>query len=224
VGSAIGQVLPLAIGVALSPIPIIAVVLMLVTPRARTNGPAFVLGWLVGLGGVGAIVLGVANPAGASDDGQPATGASVLKLALGVLLLAAALREWRRRPRGEEEPPMPKWMGALDAFGPGKAAGAGVLLSGLNPKNLVLAAGAAAAIAGTGIPTGQQVVAYAVFAVIGTLGVGAPVAIYFAMGARSRELLESLKAWMAHYNAAIMATLLLIIGAKLIGDGISGLS
>jgi hypothetical protein len=50
VGEAIGQSLPLAIGVALSPIPIIAVVLMLTTPRARADGPAFVLGWLVGLG------------------------------------------------------------------------------------------------------------------------------------------------------------------------------
>jgi hypothetical protein len=47
-GEAIGQSLPLAIGVALSPVPIIAVVLMLTT--ARANGPAFVLGWLVGLG------------------------------------------------------------------------------------------------------------------------------------------------------------------------------
>ncbi|HUK72944.1 MAG TPA: GAP family protein [Streptosporangiaceae bacterium] len=48
-GQAIGGSLPLAIGIALSPIPIIAVVLMLTTPRARANGPAFVLGWLLGL-------------------------------------------------------------------------------------------------------------------------------------------------------------------------------
>ncbi len=48
-GEAIGQVLPLAIGVALSPVPIIAVVLMLGTPKAASNGPAFVLGWIVGL-------------------------------------------------------------------------------------------------------------------------------------------------------------------------------
>jgi Sap, sulfolipid-1-addressing protein len=45
---AIGQVLSLGVGVALSPVPIIAVVLMLGTPRARTNGPAFVLGWVIG--------------------------------------------------------------------------------------------------------------------------------------------------------------------------------
>jgi hypothetical protein len=37
---AIGDLLPSAVGVALSPIPIIAVILILATPRARSNGPA----------------------------------------------------------------------------------------------------------------------------------------------------------------------------------------
>ncbi|HMI71204.1 MAG TPA: GAP family protein, partial [Solirubrobacteraceae bacterium] len=54
---AIGQVLSLGVGVALSPVPIIAVVLMLGTPRARTNGPAFLVGWILGLGLIGTIAL-----------------------------------------------------------------------------------------------------------------------------------------------------------------------
>ena len=74
-GEAVGQILPLAVGVALSPVPIIAVILMLVTPQARVNGPAFVLGWLVGLGAVGVIVLALASPVDATDDGKPATWA-----------------------------------------------------------------------------------------------------------------------------------------------------
>jgi Sap-like sulfolipid-1-addressing protein len=45
---AIGGSLPLAVGIALSPIPIIAVVLMLTSRRARVNGPAFVAGRLAG--------------------------------------------------------------------------------------------------------------------------------------------------------------------------------
>jgi len=52
-GKAIGGSLPLAVGIALSPIPIIAVVLMLTSRRARVNGPVFVLGWLAGLAIVG---------------------------------------------------------------------------------------------------------------------------------------------------------------------------
>jgi hypothetical protein len=192
-GEAIGQSLPLAVGVALSPVPIIAVVLMLTTARARANGPAFLLGWLVGLGIVGAIVLALAGPGGASEEGQPAAWVSWLKLLLGLGLVLVAVRQFRGRPRGDEEAPLPKWMGAIDRFGPGQALGGGAALAGANPKNLLLAVAAAAAIAQTGIPGGQQAVAYAVFAVIGTLGVGAPVGIYLALGERSAELLGRLK-------------------------------
>jgi threonine/homoserine/homoserine lactone efflux protein len=216
--------LSLAVGVALSPIPIIAVILMLVTPRARANGPAFVVGWLIGLAVVGTIVLLIASPSDANDNGEPATWVDVLKLVLGALLVLIALKQWRSRPHEGEEAPAPKWMGAIERFTPAKSLGAGVVLAGANPKNLLLSIGAAAAIAQTGISGGEQAVAYAVFAVIGTLGVAAPVAIYFVLGDRSGPILERLKDWMASNNAVIMAVLCLVIGAKLVGDAIAGFS
>jgi threonine/homoserine/homoserine lactone efflux protein len=220
-GQAIGQILPLAVGVAISPVPIIAVVLMLVTPRARANGLAFVVGWLAGLAVVGAIVLAIA-PDASTDSGGPKTWVSVLKLLLGLALVAMAAKQWRGRPRGDEEPPVPKWMGAIDAFTAPKAAGAGALLSALNPKNLLLAVAAATTIAQAGISGGEEAVVYLVFAVIATVGVAIPVVIYFAMGERAAELLHRLNGWMAHNNAVIMSVLLVVIGAKLIGDAISG--
>jgi len=223
-GQAIGGSLPLAVGITLSPVPIIAVVLMLTSQRAKVNGPVFVLGWLVGLGIVGAVVLAVAGPGGASKSGAPATWVSWVKIALGVLLLLVAARQFRSRPHGDEQPQMPKWMATIDKTTPPAALGLAAVLSGANPKNLLLAVGGAAAIAGTGISGGQQAIAYAVFAVIGTLGVGIPVVIYFAMGERSEKLLTGLKDWMSAHNAVIMTVLCLIIAAKLIGDGISGLA
>jgi threonine/homoserine/homoserine lactone efflux protein len=218
---AIGHVLSLGVGVALSPVPIIAVVLMLGTPRARSNGPAFVLGWIAGLAAVGAVVLLVSSGAGASEGGAPADWVGWLKLALGLLLLLVAARTWKVRPRGEREGELPKWMATIDGFAAPRALGFGALLSGVNPKNLVLTVGAAAAIAQTGVPAGEQAVALAVFILIGTLGPGIPVAIYFAMGERAARLLDGLKAWMASHNAAIMAVLCLLIGAKLIGDSLT---
>ncbi len=222
-GDAIGQMLPAAVGVAVSPMPIVAVVLMLVSRRGRANGPAFIVGWVLGLTILGAIVLGLSSGADASDGGEPATWVGVLKLVLGALLLLVGVRQWRGRPHGDEQPPAPKWMGALDTFTPVKAAGAGVLFSGLNPKNALLSIGAAAAIAGTGISAGSQAVAYGLFVVIATIGVGAPVVITFVLGDRSRHMLDTLKEWLAGNNAVIMAVLLLLLGVKLIGDGISAL-
>ena len=223
-GQAIGGSLPLAVGVALSPVAIIAVVLMLTTERARVNGPAFVLGWLIGLAVIGTIVLAIAKPADASSSGEPATWVSWLKIALGALLLRVALRQFRSRPRGEEQAALPKWMGAIDEFKPGAALGAGALLTALNPKNLLLTVGGAAAIAQTGISIGQQAIAFLIFAVISAIGVAVPVVIYFAIGKRSADLLAKLKDWMEQHNAVIMTVLCLIIGVKLIGDAISSLS
>ena len=134
------------------------------------------------------------------------------------------MRQFRGRPHAGEEPETPKWMAALDTFTPAKAAGAGALLSGLNPKNLLLAVAAAVAIAQTGIGGGEQAGAYAVFVVVATLGVGTPVALSIALGERARERLDRLERWMSQHNAAIMSVVLLILGVKLIGDAVSGFS
>jgi hypothetical protein len=70
----------------------------------------------------------------------------------------------------------------------------------------------------------EQVLVLVLFVLIATIGVATPLVIYFAMGARAPEILQRLKAWMTSHNAAIMAVLCLVIGAKLIGDSVSGFS
>jgi threonine/homoserine/homoserine lactone efflux protein len=224
VGDAIGQMLPIAVGIAVSPLPIVAVVLMLATPRGRVDGPAFVLAWIVGLAAIGAVVIAAVGGSAEADSGGTPEWVAGLKLGLGIVLLLLALKQWRDRPRGGAPAELPKWMRALDTFGPVKALGAGVALSLLNPKNLLLAIGGATVIAQAGLSAGQEAGALALFVAIATVGVAAPVVVYFAMGARSREVLDALKDWLARHNAAIMTVLLLVIGVKLIGDAISGFS
>lgn len=223
IGAAIGGSLPFALGVAVSPIPIIAVVLLLTTRRAAVNGTVFIAGWLTGLAVLGAIALSIAGPADASSSGAPATWVSWLKVALGAALILVAALQFRGRPGKGDRVELPKWLARVDDIKPLPAAGLG-LLAGLNPKNLLLAAGAAAEIAQTGISGAEQAIAYAVFALVGTLGVGTPVGIYLAMGARSEKPLSELKDWMAQNNTVIMAIICLIIGVKLIGDAITGLT
>ena len=103
---AIGDVLPLAIAAAISPFPIIGVVLMLVTPRGRVNGSMFILGWIAGLVVVGAIGLAIAGGSGASDHGSPSDTANLFQIGLGTALLVFAIRAWRKRPKADEEPTM----------------------------------------------------------------------------------------------------------------------
>jgi threonine/homoserine/homoserine lactone efflux protein len=222
VRQAIGNVLALAIAAAISPFPIIGVVLMLVTPRARTNGPIYVAGWLLGLAVLGTIGLTVASSAGASDHGSPSTTANVVQIVLGTALLIFAVRQWLKRPKPGSEPAMPAWMSRVDDFTPSKAATTGFVLSAVNPKNLILTLAAATTIAATNLPAADQVMAFIVYALIATIGVAIPIVIYFALGDRSKPVLENLKSWLAHHNAAIMAVIFLVIGAKVLGQGIAG--
>jgi threonine/homoserine/homoserine lactone efflux protein len=223
-GQAIGGMLPAAVGVAISPIPIIAEVLMLVSQRGRVNGPAYLGGQIFGVAAAGTVVLLIAGGVGATDDGEPAGWVAWLQLVLGIGLFALAARQWRGRPHGDGESPTPKWMDAIDDFTPAKAVGAGVVLSALNPKNLILTIAGMAAVVSAGIPADQEAVALVLFTVIGSLGVAIPVVIYFTLGERAEPLLERLKTWLARNNSVIMAVLLVVIGTKLLGDAIAGLS
>jgi hypothetical protein len=223
-GQAIGEILPLAVGVALSPVPIIAIILMLGTPRARSNAPAFALGWLLGLTIAGGVMLAIANGRAQEDGSGPATWVSILKLVIGVLFLLLAARTWHGRPRAGQEAAMPRWMRAIDRFTAVRSLVFGVVLSAVNPKNLALTIAAAAAIAQTGISTGEEIGALAVFIAIASLTILAPVVLYLALGARATAILEDVKGWMAAHNAAIMTVLLLVLGVKLIGDAIAGFS
>lgn len=223
-GDAIGQILAFGVGAGLSPLPIIGVILVLGTPRARVNGLAFLTGWLAGIAVVGTIVLIVSSGAGAGKDDTPAEWVSVLQLGLAVLLLAVAVRQWRGRPHEGEEAPMPAWAQKVNDFTPGRAGVLAFALAAVNPKNLLFVVGAAAAIARTGASTGSQAMAFAVFTVIASLGVGVPVVLYLTMSERSARILGELKAWMSVHNAAIMTTICLILAAKLAENGISGLA
>ena len=82
----IGELLPAAVAVALSPIPIVAIVLVLDSSRARRNGLAFAGGWVSGLTAVSVIVVLVASSA--SDPGSDAaTGISWVMAGIGLLFL-----------------------------------------------------------------------------------------------------------------------------------------
>ena len=216
---AIGELLPYAVGVALSPIPIIAVILMLDTPKARTNGPAFALGWIVGLTAAALIVLLISG--GSSDpDSTASDSVSWAQLAIGFVFLAMARRQWSSRPKDGAAPTMPKWMATIDQVTPVKALGLGVLLSGINPKNLALAAAAGAALAQAGLDAGGDALGIAVFVVLGSVTVVGAVVFYVIAPRAAAGPLASIKTFMSEHNSVIMMVILLLLGAKLIGSGL----
>ena len=218
---AVGEIVPLALGVAISPIPIIAAILMLLSPKAKGTSVGFLIGWVVGI-----VVVVTAFTLLSSllpdDDGADASApiAGTVKIVLGMLLLLIASKQWRGRPRGDVEPSLPDWMSAIDTMNAGKALGLGFLLSALNPKNLVMGAGAGVALGAAGLSGGQGAIAIAVFTLIAASTVAVPVIGYLVASERMAAPLESLRAWLLRENAVVMAVLLLVIGVVMIGKGI----
>jgi threonine/homoserine/homoserine lactone efflux protein len=221
-GQAIGTVLPLAVAIALFPVPVIAVVLLLGSQNGHAKGVAFAATWCLGLAAIGGIVLVFAGALDASDGGEPATWVDVLLLLLGLVVAALGIKQWRNRPRGGDGASTPGWMRAVDEFTLVKAAGAGFALTALNPKNLLLVAAAATEIAEFGLPAAHEAAALLAFVVLASMGVLTPVVIALVLGEGSHALLEGLRSWLSRYNAVIMTVLLLLIGAKLVGDAIKG--
>ena len=219
---AVGDLLPAAAAVALSPIPIVAIVLVLDSANARMNGPAFALGWVTGLAAVSALVVVIAGGAGdpASDA---ATGVQWGTTAIGVLFLGMAVQQWKKRPRAGETAKMPTWMASIGSVSAPKAALLGLTLSGANPKNLALTLAASASIAQANLDTTDTALAVAIFVAIGSLTVVGSVVFYLVAPRSAEGPLASIKQFMATNNATIMMVILLLLGAKFLGDGLAGI-
>ena len=217
-GAAIGDILGLAIGVAISPVPIIAVILMLFSKAAKRNSLAFLAGWLIGLLGAGMIVLALGI---SSSDGAPSTASGWIKIAIGALFLALGVKQWMGRPKKGETATTPGWMLSIDGFTAAKAFGIGVLLSGVNPKNLGLTIAAAATIGGGGLSSGDEVIVMVVFVLIASLTVAAPVILNLILGSKAEPALTEMKDWLTDNNATVMSVLFVVLGAKVLGAGIS---
>lgn len=223
-GKAIGEILPYALGAAISVVPIIAIILMLVTPKARANGMSFAGGFVLGLAVICVIAVALAGGSDFASSSGPTNTVSVIKLLLGLLLLFAASRQWRSRPKPGQQAAMPKWLSSIDHFTPARSFAIGAALSAVNPKNLAMSLAAGLSIAQAGLSTGQEAGTIVIYVLLASATIVGPLAVYMVMGQRAIEILTGWRTWLADNNATVMSVLLLVFAVLLIGQGISGLS
>ncbi|HVZ66746.1 MAG TPA: GAP family protein [Patescibacteria group bacterium] len=210
----IADILPYATAVALSPMPVAALILMLLSKKAKINSVAFTVGWIIGLAALVWLALYVI---GLSDqEVRHATGYSVktvIDVVLGLLLLFLAFMQFKNRQKKGQAPRVPKWMNAVEKFSPGKALVFGFLLATLNVKNTPMGITVGAAISDAGNKGLSVLIVYLVLAsctiTIPTLG-------FLIFGKSLKKPLTSLKEWLVNNNATIMFILFLILGVILI--------
>lgn len=222
-GQVIGELLPLALGIAISPVPIIAVILMLFSPRAGSTSVAFMVGWIAGIVVAVVIFLLLAGVLGDGSPGDPPAAASWIKLVLGLAFIALGILQWRKRPAPGTEPQLPGWMKAMSEFTAPKALGIGFVLSTINPKNLTMAIAAGVAIGSVGLSAGEQTVTVVVYTVIAASTVAVPVISYLVAAERMRDPLDRLRSWLEENNSTVMTVLLVVMGTVVFGKGLGGL-
>lgn len=217
----IGDVIPFAVGVALSPIPIIAVLLLVMAPVGATGGLVFLVARMLAFSALTAVFAWAADLI--DDAAGSTTPAAVLRLIVGAALVIGAVVKWHRRPRADEEPKLPGWMRSIDGMGAGAAFRLGLVLTVANPKELAFAAGAGFTIGGAMLGAPEMVIAGAIFVLLACVSVAVPVVAVLVGGERIAPVLADTRTWLVRNNAIVMAIVLLVIGAMLIGSGLSGL-
>ena len=220
---AIGELLPAALGIALNPFPIIAIVVLLAASPSRKSATAFACGWFLGLSALTSIAL-LATTSTDTAEGTTSDAVNVLQVLIGLALLWLAWRKWRGRPRRGDAVVAPKWMSRIDSLRPRQAFQLGVGLAAVNPKNFAFIVSAAASITDFADSARDTVVAGLVLVVLGSLAVLGLLAYSMVRGVDANEPLDSLKRFMLANNAVIIMVVLLFLGVKILGDGISNLA
>jgi threonine/homoserine/homoserine lactone efflux protein len=216
----LGQLIPLALVVAMSPLTIIpAIALVLQSDRARPAGLAFMSGWLIGLAATTAVFVQVPRLLDGLNRPAP-TWAAWVRIVVGIALIALGVWRWLTRHRVTRQP---AWLNRLGRLTP---AGAGAIAVGLilvNPKVLVMNAAAGLVIGTASLGVVGAWVAVAYYTVIAGSSVLVPILAYAVAGRRVDHQLERLKRWMERQHAVLMAGFLGVIGLLLVYTGIRAL-
>jgi threonine/homoserine/homoserine lactone efflux protein len=213
----LGQLIPLALVVAMSPLTIIPpIVLVLQSDRARPSSLAFMSGWLVGLAATTEVFVQVPRLLDGLNRPAP-TWAAWVRIAVGIALVALGVWRWLTRHRFSKQP---AWLTRLGSMTPVAAGAIGVGLILVNPKVLVMnaAAGLVIGTASLGVPGASVAVAY--YTVIAGSSVLVPILAYAVAGERVDHQLERLKQWIERQHAVLMAGFLGAVGLLLVYTGI----
>lgn len=202
----------IGLAMAFYPVAITIFILILASRHGARKGAGFVFGWLAALAVVAAVtILATGNKPPASNT-SPSVGILVVKIVLGLVLLAIGERQRRRIGQPPQRKEEPKWQARIDEMSTLFAVGLGAFF-----QPSVLVASAAAAITGAKLSSAADYFSLVLFGLLS-------VSTYLAMDVysvvrpeRSHEVLTTLKAWIDRHKDLIIVIVSAVVGLWLIG-------
>lgn len=210
---------PMAMGIAFSAAPVLAVIMLLMTNKAKINTPIFLIGWLAGIQVVGTVII--LSPGIIADHGGMSDHTGTAKIVLGTILLLLIIPAFKKKSKQADTPRIPKIFNSLDNFSLAKIFFIGFAFSGLSLKNAVLAASGAAHIHTTSlIDYFETIMAVFFFSFIASFTLIIPVVIYFLMPIKMDTILLTWRNWLIKNHWNIVLTMLLVAGVLMISIGV----
>jgi hypothetical protein len=222
-GAVIGDLLFLGLSITIGPVPPVAAILLLSGQRGQAKGIAYLIGWVIGLTLLMAGVVFFVRRYDYSSDGVPSLLMAWAMLLGGLALLLLAYVTWQRRPPPDAMPPLPQWLKTIDKVTPLMALAAGFFFGLVSLKNLVFATAAAAAIGKAHLSILQSYLSILLFILIATTGIAAPVYVSYVKKEKAQTLLDGWVRWLSANNTTIVCLLCMLVGVRLIGDGLGQL-
>lgn len=219
--AAIGHVLPLAVAFALSSIPIMATILILLSKNRNRSSIPFLIGWILGIALVLVLLLGLAEavPGNAPKKSQVVIG-SVL-IVIGVGLIALSIVNWVRGRRSPSTG-VPRWLDAVSSFGPWSSFGFALLLN-VRPKALLLSAAAGLSLRGDGLAPADVAVVILIYTLVSASTVAIPIIARLVAPDRTEVPLVRARKWLEANNRVVSAVILVLVGFVVIADGLTRL-
>lgn len=219
-GSVIGDILTAAVGIALSPIPLVAAIALMLSPRSGPAGLGFLAGWLLGVIAPVVVTASIVNilPGSERDDSAPIVG--IIRLLLGALLVYLAIAQWQLRPLPGRAGVLPRWMTATDDMTAPQGMALGFGLGALAPKNLALGIAAGLTIGGAELNIRETIVTVLIFVVIAISTVLITIVGYQMATDAWQKPLADLRTWLVRNGPTVLAVALLLLGVGLLGEGI----
>lgn len=222
--TAIGDALPFAIGLALSPFAIVTGIVLLLGNRGIAKTALFGVGWFAALAVIATVALLVVEAAADESVDYTETGVDVLQLIFAALFFALAVVAWIKRPSADGaaggDSKESKLLARLDDLTLLSALGIGALQGFVVIKNIPLALSAGAVFGEADLRGVSAVVAVVVFALVASLGVLVPLGVAMVGGARVTDSLARSRTWIEANMSPITLTVLVILGAVFLGRGL----
>jgi hypothetical protein len=220
--AAIGLLLPIAIAMAISIVPIMATVVLLLAPNRDRTAVPFLIGWVGGLMLVVTLCTLGAQLVPLPKFGlRPNTAVALWEMAIGLALIVLAVVSWRRS-RHAEHTELPSWLRSVDKLGAWQSLGLALVLN-VRPKAILLAVAAGLAIRGEDLDVSAAAIAIAIYTAIAASTVAVPIIVTLVAPERMEPRLVSAEAWLIRNSAVVSSLIVLLVGTVVFGSGLSRL-